>query len=95
MIVIGNARSSRFRELGENLVTFPGKDEIFFGESAGIMRGERERHLVKTDVNIGMVIDFLSALGDAVHKGNAHQESLELKCPMNSLGAFRPVWNGF
>jgi hypothetical protein len=35
------------------------------------MRGELQRHLVKTNINIRMVIDFLSFPGDPVDKINA------------------------
>jgi hypothetical protein len=35
------------------------------------MRGELQRHLVKTNINIRMMIDFLSFPGDPVDKINA------------------------
>src|SRR5665647_3741117 len=91
----GNLCRSRHKKLGEDLVALPGQGEIFFGDSAGIMRGELQRHLVKTNINIRMVIDFLSFPGDPVDKINALQESLKLKCPQNCLSAFRPVRDGF
>jgi hypothetical protein len=57
-------------KLGENLIALPGKGEIFFSDSSFIMRGERQRHLVKTNINIGMVIDFLSFPGDPVDESD-------------------------
>jgi hypothetical protein len=35
------------------------------------MRGERQRHLVKTNVNIWIMIEVLSYTGDAVDEGNS------------------------
>jgi hypothetical protein len=49
----------------------PGKDEIFFCDSSLIMRGELQRHLVKTNVDIRMVIAFESFPGDPVNKIDA------------------------
>jgi len=80
---------------GEDVITQPGQDEIFFGDSTFVMRGERQRHLVKTNINIRMMIDFLSAFGDSPHKSDAHQESLKLEGAANGLRAFRPIRNGF
>jgi hypothetical protein len=49
----------------------PGKGEVLFGDSTLIMRGQRQRHLVKTNINIRMVVDFLRSPGDSVDKINA------------------------
>ena len=76
-----------------DLVTLPGPDEIFFGESAFIMRGKRQHHLVKTNINIRMVIEFLRLLGDAVHEGEAVQEVRKLESAADGLRAFRPIGN--
>ena len=58
------------------------------------MRGERQRHLVKTDVNIGVMIDFLSLFGDSTHKGYARHEIVKLERAANGFRAFRPIRNG-
>jgi hypothetical protein len=48
----------------------PGEGEILFSDSAFIMRGKGQRHLIKTNIYIGMVIHFLSFRGDPVDKIN-------------------------
>ena len=58
------------------------------------MRGERQRHLVKTDVNVGVMIDFLSLFGDSTHKSYSRHEIVKLERAANSLPAFRPVRDG-
>ena len=72
----------------------PGKEEIFFGDSSFIMRGERQFHLVKTNINIRMMIDFLSSFGDSTHKGYARHEIVKLERAANGFRAFRPIRNG-
>jgi hypothetical protein len=57
------------------------------------MRGERQLHLVETNINIRMMIHFLSAFGDAMHKRDAHQESVKFVGAANCLRAFRPIGN--
>jgi uncharacterized LabA/DUF88 family protein len=49
----------------------PGQGEIFFSDSSFIMRRELQRHLVKPNVDIRMVIDSLSFPGDPIDKGDA------------------------
>jgi hypothetical protein len=49
----------------------PGKDEIFFCYSSFIIHGELQSHLVKTNIDIRMVIAFLSFPGDPVDKLDA------------------------
>jgi hypothetical protein len=73
----------------------PGKSEIFFGDAAFIVRGERQRHLVITNINVGMMVELLSQFGDAVDEFNAIKESLKLESPKNGLRALRPIRNGF
>src|ERR1035437_4742046 len=75
LVLAWNLRRSRHKKLGEDLIALPGEGEIFFGESAFIMRGERQRHLVKTNINIRMVIDFLSFPVDSVDESDALQKS--------------------
>ena len=41
------------------------------GDSSFIMRGQLQRHLVETNVDIGVVIDFLNFPGDSVDKVDA------------------------
>ena len=59
------------------------------------MRGERQRDLVVTDVNVRMVIHFFRAFGDAPHKSDAHQEVLKLEGAADGFCAVRPIGNGF
>jgi hypothetical protein len=59
------------QKLGEDLIALPGKGEIFSGDSSFIVGGELQRHLVKTNVDVGMVIDFLSFPGDPIDKIDA------------------------
>jgi len=56
--------------LGEYLITLPGKGKIPFSKSTFIMRGKRQRHLVKANINIWMMIAFLSFLGDLINKSD-------------------------
>jgi hypothetical protein len=65
--------------------------EILFGDSSFIMRGERQRHLIKTNINIRMMIDFLSFPSDTVDEGDAVQKTLKPKCAANGLRALGPV----
>jgi hypothetical protein len=57
-----------FLQFREDLIALPGKREIFFCNSSLIMGGESQRHLIKTDVDIRMMIAFLSSLCDAIDK---------------------------
>ena len=59
------------------------------------MRGQRQRHLVKANINIRLMIDFQGLFGDSPHKINARHESYKFKCAANGLRAFRPIRNGF
>ena len=59
------------------------------------MRGKRQRHLVKTDVNIRMVIDFQGLFGDPTHKIYARHEFIKLECAANGLRSRRPIRNRF
>lgn len=63
-----NMRRSRHKKPGENLIALPGSGEIFFRNSPFIMGGKRQRHLAKADVDIRMMIAFLSFFRDAVDK---------------------------
>lgn len=59
------------------------------------MRGERQRHLVKTNINIRMVVELLRSLGDPVDESDAYQEVRKLKGAADGLRAVRPSGNGF
>ena len=39
-------------------IEFRGEGEILFGQPAGVVRGERERDLVPTDVDVGVMAGF-------------------------------------
>ncbi len=58
------------------------------------MRAELQRHLVKTNIYIRVVIHFLRSLGNLADKINALWESFKLECPKNGLRALRPLWYG-
>lgn len=95
MALAGNLRWPRDGQPGIDLITLAGEGEILFGDSPFIMRGERQRHLVKTDVNVRMMIVFLSLFGDPPHKGDAGHESIKLKSAADGFRAFRPIRHGF
>ena len=76
------------KKLVVDLITLLGQREVLCGDSAFIMRGELQRHFVKTNINIGMVIEFLRFLGDAINEGDAAQESVKLKGPDDELRSF-------
>jgi hypothetical protein len=71
-----------------------GQSKILFRDAAFVMGGECQRHLIKTDINVWMMIHFLGFLGDLVDEINALQKSIKLECPTNGLRAFRPVRDG-
>ncbi len=73
------SKRSLCQKSGEDFVAFPGKEEIFFSYSSFIMGGKRQCHLVKTYINIRLMIDFESLFGDSAHKINARHESFNLK----------------
>ena len=55
----------------KNLVALLGQREIFFSDSAFVMRGKRQRHLIKTNIYIGMVVHFFSIHSDTINKDDA------------------------
>ena len=61
----------RHKVFGENLIALPRKQEISFRNPSFIMRGKGQRHFVKANVDIRMVIEFLSFPRDAVDKADA------------------------
>jgi len=62
---------SRPGTLGEDLVALAGKGDIFSGDPPFIMSGELQCHLIKTNIDVRMVIEFLSPPGDPVDKIDA------------------------
>ena len=62
---------TRFEKLGEDLIALAGNGEIFFSDSAFIMRGKHQRHLVKSNIYIWMVVHFFSIRGDMIDKSDA------------------------
>jgi hypothetical protein len=56
--------------------------------------GERQCHLIETNVYIRVVIHFLGFSGNPIDKINALQKPLKLKRAKNRLRAFRPVRDG-
>ena len=90
-----NSPCPRRKVFGENLIALPRKQEIFFRNPSFVMCGKRQRHSVKVNVDIRMVIAFLGFPGDSIDKCDAFQEPLKLKCPNDRLSVFRPVREGF
>lgn len=86
---------SRLLKLVEDPVKLFGQREIFFSESASIMRGKRQLHLVVADIQVRMVVELLSLFGDAIDEVKAVQEVLKLESSENSPGTFRPFRDGF
>ena len=95
MILAWNLGFSRLQKLGEDLIAMPGKGEIFSGDSAFIMRGERQRHVVITNINIRMMLVFFGSLGDPAHKRDARQEARKLEGAAKTLRLDRPFRDGF
>ena len=90
-----NTPCPRHKVFGENLIALPRKQEIFFRNPSFVMCGKRQRHSVKVNVDIRMVIAFLGFPGDSIDKCDAFQEPLKLKCPNDRLSVFRPVREDF
>jgi hypothetical protein len=85
----------KIQKLEEDFIALPGSGEILFSDPSGIMRGERQRHLFKTNINIWIMIEVLGYTGNAVDEGNTVQESFKIKCAANGLCALRPVRDCF
>jgi hypothetical protein len=92
----GESRHRRlFLPCCEGHIALPRQREVFSGNAAFIMGGERQRHLVETNVDIRMMLHFLRALRDAIDKMYALQESLKLKGTNKCLRALRPMRDHF
>jgi len=59
------------------------------------MRGKRQRHPVKTNIYIGMVVHFFGIHGDTIDKSDAAYEPRKIKSAANGLLTLRPVRDGF
>ena len=70
LVLVWNLRWSQSGTLGKGLIALAGKEKILFGDSSFIMGGELQRDLVKTNVDIRMVIEFLSLPGDPVDESD-------------------------
>ena len=81
--------------LGEDLVALLGQDKIFPGESAGVMRGKCQLHLVIPNIYVRVVIELLSLFGDPVDEIEAAQKIFKLENSANGLRPFRPCGNNF
>ena len=66
----GDLRWSRNKKLGEDLIALAGKRQILFRNSPFIMCAERQYHLVKANINVRMMIAFLSFLVNSVNKSD-------------------------
>jgi hypothetical protein len=59
------------QSIWQDLVALARKQEIFFRNPSLVMRGEGQRPFVKANVDIQMVIAFLSFSRDPVDKADA------------------------
>jgi len=71
MLLNRNPRQPGREVFGENLVALARKGKILFRYPSFFMRGKRQRHLVKTNIYIRMMIAFLSSPCNPVDKGDA------------------------
>ena len=59
------------------------------------MGGERQTYLVKANVDIRVVVQFLGLLGDPINKCDGLREALKLELTANGLPALRPCRYSF
>ena len=78
---------------GRGGIEFRRQCEIFFGQTAFIVRGQAEGDFVPADVDVRVVPGFLGSFGDGVHEADGGGKILELKCPADDLTAAPPVGN--
>ena len=76
-IVIGIRLDTGREVFGENFIALPRKRKIFFRNPSFVMCRNRQRHLVKANVDIRMVMAFLSFPGDSVDKSDGFQKPLK------------------
>jgi hypothetical protein len=72
-------------------VEFSGEDEIFSGQPAGIVRGERECDFVPADINVGMMPRLFREPRDGIDEFNRGWEILELVSARDAYVIFLPV----
>jgi len=71
LALVWNLRWSQSGTPGKDLIALAGKREIFCGDSRFIVGGELQCHFVKANVDVRMVIEFLSLPGDPIDKIDA------------------------
>jgi hypothetical protein len=69
-------------------------DQILFRQTAGVVRCERERHLVPVDVNVWMMPRLLGESGDGTDKFYRGGEIIELIRPRNRRAFLFPIRHG-
>ena len=55
------------------------------------MRSERQRHLVKLNINFWIMIDFLRITRDLIDESKTVYKSIKIICAANSFCPLRPV----
>jgi hypothetical protein len=87
-----NAAARHFNQFGEfsevTAVEFSRQIKILFRQTAGVVRGERERHPVPADVNVRMMPRPLGEFGNRVDKFHRGGEILERIRPRNRRAFF-------
>jgi hypothetical protein len=71
MFVDWNLRYSSRKKLGENLIALPDNGKILFSNSAFIVRGKRQSHLAKANIDIRVMVALLSFPGDPAYESDA------------------------
>ena len=80
------------REL--QLVELLREREIFFRQTASVVRGEDERDFVPADINVGMMPRFLSELGGGGDKLDRRREILEDESARDRFATLLPIGRG-
>ena len=78
----------------QEAVAVPGEGKIFFRDASSIMRGQRERDLVVANKDVGVMLHFLSAFGNARYECHSLDKVLKAERTLNrvaSLGPIRPL----
>ena len=65
-------------------MALPGKREILFGDSSLAMRSERQRHIIKLNINFWIMIDFLCIPRDVIDESETVHKSIKMICAANS-----------
>ena len=67
-----------------------GEGKILLGQTARVVRRERERDLVPTDVDVGMMARLLRQLGDEVHEFHRREKIRERERAADDRALARP-----